>query len=151
MKKEFRFKIDVPKYIYPVGKGGERFAEGLKKGEIYAAYCENCDNYMMPPTAYCPRCFSEIKDYKKVTHAYLDLYTILWKDFNGNDLDEPIVYGFIRFEVDERDVEGGLIHRLKIEDPSKLVLGVPVEPRFKPAKERRGLITDIEYFEIKLE
>lgn len=151
MKKEFRFKVDVPRYIYPVGRSGEKFAEGLKNGEIYAAYCGKCDNYMMPPTAYCPRCFSEIEEYKKVTNAYLDLYTILWKDFNGNDLEKPIVYGFIRFEVDDREAEGGLIHRLEVEDPGKLVIGVPVKPKFKPVEERRGLITDIEYFEIQKE
>ena len=149
MKKEFRFKIDVPKYIYPIGRGGEKFAEGLKKGELYAAYCETCDNYMMPPSAYCPRCFSEIKKYEKVTNAYLDLYTILWKDFEGKDLEEPIIYGFIRFEVDEEPVEGGLIHRLKVDDPSKMVLGVRVKPIFKPEEERRGTITDIEYFVIE--
>lgn len=149
MKREFRFKVDVPKYIYPTGKAGEKFSDGLKKGVIYAAYCGECDNYMMPPSIYCPRCFSEIKQFREVTHMYLDLYTVVLKDFYGRELDEPVIYGFIRFEVEDKEVEGGLIHRIHVDNLDDLILGAEVEPVFKDVKERRGIVTDILYFRLK--
>ena len=148
-KYEFRFRLDVPKYIYPTGKIGEVIAEYFKRGEIAAAYCEECGIYYMPPSIYCPRCFKEITSFKPVKRAFLDMFTILRKDFYGNDLQKPIIYGFIRFELEDGIAEGGLIHKVEVDSIEDLEEGMEVVPVFREPSERRGLITDIKFFKPK--
>ncbi len=135
-------EMEIKAYHYTPGPLGLRWLEGLKKGIITAAKCERCGNIFIPPKIYCPRCFSEVDHLVELNEKpYLASYTIIYRSFEGERLGKPVIVGLIRF----RGVSGGLIHY--IEGPGeKLAIGAPLEPVFKG--ERRGSITDIEYFRL---
>ncbi|MEM1610449.1 MAG: Zn-ribbon domain-containing OB-fold protein [Sulfolobales archaeon] len=133
-------EMEINAYHYTPGSIGLRWLEGIKRGSILAALCDKCGLKYMPPKIYCPRCFSEVTQLIEISgKPYLASYSIIYRDFDGKPLEEPVIIGFIRFE----GVEGGLIHYIKAQ-PDRISIGMKLEPIFK--SERRGSITDIEYF-----
>jgi len=137
---EFRFKVDVPRYVYPTGIAGKKFGEGLRAGKILVSYCTSCETGFMPPTAYCPHCYMEIKVFIEPEKIILGPYTTSKADGK--------IYALIKFEVRGEPVEGGIIHYVESEGDF-LEQGVELEPIFKEAGERRGVITDILFFKPK--
>lgn len=135
-------EMEIKAYHYTPGPLGLRWLEALKKGVIMAASCDRCGYVFIPPKIYCPRCFSEVSQLVELKEKpYLASYTIIYKDFEGRELERPIVLGLIRF----RGVAGGLIHY--IEAPiDRITRGAELEPVFR--RDRRGSITDIEFFRI---
>ncbi len=133
---EYRFKVDVPGYIYPTGRAGKIFAENIKKGVVVASRCDECRVYFLPPTAYCPHCFNELRDYSPVEAFILVAKTVL--DRGG----EKVAYGYVKGIVGGEETQGGFIHKV---DP-EAEPGEVLKPVLKPEEERRGIITDIEFF-----
>jgi uncharacterized OB-fold protein len=133
-------EMEINAYHYTPGPIGLKWLEELKKGSILAALCDRCGLKYIPPKIYCPRCFSEVTRLVEISgKPYLAGFTIVYRDFDGNQLEEPIIVGLIKFE----GVEGGLIHYIRAQ-PERVSIGMKLEPVFK--SERRGSITDIEYF-----
>ncbi len=136
---KFSFKVDVPKYIYPVGRAGKRFGEALKEGKLVVSFCSVCETGFMPPVSYCPHCYVEIKEFIEPESIVLSHYTVVKED--GSEK----IYGFIRFIVRGEPAEGGLIHYVEASN-GRLEPGMELEPVFKDVGERRGVITDILFF-----
>jgi len=133
-------EMEINAYHYTPGPLGTKWLEALKNGIIMAARCERCGLTYIPPKIYCPRCFSEVGQLVEVKgKPYLASYSVIYRDFEGRALEEPLVVGLIRFE----GVEGGMIHYVKA-PLDRISIGMRLEPVFK--SERRGSITDIEYF-----
>ncbi len=135
-------EMEIRAYHYTPGPLGLRWLEELRRGSIKAAKCDRCGNIFMPPKIYCPKCFSEVDQLVEIREKpYLASYTVIYRDFDGKELEKPVIVGLIRF----RGVGGGLIHY--IEGPvEKLAIGATLEPVFRA--NRRGSITDIEYFKL---
>ncbi len=137
--KYFPEVMEIEAYVYTAGPIGTKWLEALKSGRLMAAYCPRCGLLFMPPKTYCPRDFEEIKELREVAPlGVVESYAIVERDFYGEPLREKKILAFIKFP----GVEGGLIHYVKTEKPR---LGMKVRPKWRT--ERRGLITDIEYFE----
>jgi uncharacterized OB-fold protein len=133
-------EMEIKAYHYTPGPLGLRWLEGLKRGSILAASCDRCGYKYIPPKIYCPRCFHEVNSLIEVSgKPYLAGFSVIYRDFSGKQLEEPVIIGLIRFE----GVEGGLIHYIRA-PLEKLSIGIKLEPVFR--SERRGSITDIEYF-----
>lgn len=133
---EYRFKVDVPGYIYPTGRAGKIFAEKIREGVIVASRCDECELYFLPPTAYCPHCFNEIREFAPVETFILVAKTVVEGD------GEKVAYGYVKGIVGGEETSGGLIHRV---DP-EAEPGEVLKPILKPVEERRGVITDITMF-----
>jgi uncharacterized OB-fold protein len=69
-------------------------------------------------------------------------FTVCNKKADGTDSDEPILMAVVRID----DTDGSLVHRLGQVRAEDVYIGMPVEAVFKPTKERKGSILDIEYF-----
>ncbi len=130
-------------YLYSTGIAGERFFTTLRdKGKIMAATCPNCRKTVLPPRMYCERCFAELVDWVDVgKEGRVDTFSVAQVDKNGEPLEEPVVYGLIRFPK----VDGGLVHIIAAK-PEKVKIGMKVKAKLKPKKERTGSILDIECF-----
>jgi uncharacterized OB-fold protein len=130
-------------YVYSTGIAGERFFSTLRdKGSIMAATCPECKKTVLPPRMYCETCFSKMGKWVNVGKiGKLDTYSVAQVDIDGNPLDEPIVYGLIRFPK----VDGGLVHIIAAK-PEKVKIGMKVKAKLKPKNARTGSILDIESF-----
>jgi hypothetical protein len=128
---------------YTVGVAGERFLQLLKQGKIQAAICRSCNKSFLPPKIFCKDCFIQLTE---------------WKEVSG---DSGFIYSFTRVRTDKKDgekssriivlvkfegIEGGLLGRFKTgrEEPR---IGMKVKPVFKKRENRKGELSDIEYFE----
>ena len=124
---------------YTFGLAGERFFRALKDdGVIMGSYCPDCDHTYVPATVFCERCLGELTEWEDVgLVGELQTFTMLFVGYDGAELDEPELVGFIAFG------DGGIVHRIEA-DPDELFIGMPMEAVLK--KERSGSILDIEYF-----
>lgn len=130
-------------YLYSTGIAGERFFTTLRdKGKIMGATCPKCKKTMLPPRMYCEVCFSETGKWVDVgKEGRVDTFSIAQVDMNGEPLEEPVVYGLIRFPK----VEGGIIHIIDAK-PEKVKIGMRVKAKLNPKKDRTGSILDIRSF-----
>jgi hypothetical protein len=99
--------MEVEKYEYTVGPAGEEFFKGLKQGKIIGSKCSKCGKIYIPARTYCENCFVKINNYVEIKkeEAYVDTYTIIYKDDEGRQLDKPIYIAMIRFP----NTVGGLL------------------------------------------
>jgi len=126
---------------YTYGIAGERFFRTLKdEGKIMGAVCPDCDHTYVPAAAFCERCLAELTEWVDVgLVGELHTYTVLFVDYEGRQLDEPELVGFITFG------DGGIVHKLEA-DPDDLDIGIPMQAILKPKSKREGSILDILYF-----
>ena len=132
-------------YIYTFGRAGEAFFRSIKdRGVFIGAKCEACDMVYVPPRVYCEKCFAKIED------DYIDVpsqgevytYTLLIKNLDGTEKEEPVIMAMINLE----GTDGGVVHVLGDVSPEDVYIGLPVEAVLKPEGEREGGILDILYF-----
>ena len=109
-----------------------------------ATPCEACGVTYLPPRIYCERCFARLEDaYVKVRpRGTVYTFTACHKRLDGTHLENPVLLAMIR--IDQTD--GGLVHYLGEVSPEAVYVGMPVQAKFKPKKERVGSILDIAYF-----
>ncbi len=99
--------MEVEKYEYTVGPAGEQFFNGLKQNKIIGSKCPKCGKVFVPARLYCEDCFVKIENYVEIdtNEAYVDSCTIIYKDDEGNKLQNPIYIALIRF----KSAKGGLL------------------------------------------
>jgi uncharacterized OB-fold protein len=133
------------KYLYSYGIAGERFFREIKNnGRLMAAVCTKCNLTYLPPRLYCEECFEKLEKWTALKPAgHVSSYTVLHVHSDGRRLQEPKIIALIKFDR----VKGGMIHLLGNMGRRKAVIGMNVQPKFKPKAQRNGLMTDIEYFE----
>ncbi|MFN3477133.1 MAG: Zn-ribbon domain-containing OB-fold protein [Candidatus Methylomirabilales bacterium] len=131
-------------YLYTVGVAGERFFRALKEeGKFLGAYCPPCDLTYVPPRLYCERCFAALDEWRELSgRGTIHAFTIAHIGLDGKKLDSPEIYAFVMLD----GAHGGLVHRIGGIEPSRVRIGLEVEPLLKPQKDRTGSITDILYF-----
>ncbi|MEM0482497.1 MAG: Zn-ribbon domain-containing OB-fold protein [Nitrososphaerota archaeon] len=126
-------------YEYPAGVALSRFLEGLRLGRLIASKCSECNYKVVPLRAYCPRCYSPIKEYQTIEDVgWIITYTRSFINIEGKPANPPVTWVFVKFD----GVEGGLLHIL---DPSiNPRIGLRVRPVYR--EQRIGSILDIKYF-----
>ncbi|QKR00068.1 Zn-ribbon domain-containing OB-fold protein [Metallosphaera tengchongensis] len=97
--------MEVNSYVYTVGSDGENFLKGLKEGKILGRKCPKCGKVYVPPRMYCEECFVENGEYLELKEAYLETFTVVYYDSDGNRLEKPVTIGLIRFH----GASGGLL------------------------------------------
>jgi uncharacterized OB-fold protein len=66
----------------------------------------------------------------------------LHKNLDGSAKVKPVIMAMVRLDGSD----GGVVHYLGEVDESEVQFGMKVEAVLKPKNERKGAITDIEYF-----
>ena len=128
-------------YHYTVGVAGEEFRRELKEnGRFLASKCPKCKSMYVPARMYCPTCFVETKERVTINKlGYVYSYTTITRDRAGNQTHMPTVVALVKFD----GVKGGIVHKLEVDDPEKVAMGLKVEPVLKEPAERTGALTDI--------
>jgi hypothetical protein len=128
-------------YHYTVGVAGEDFRRELKQnGKFLASKCPKCTNAYVPTRMYCPTCFVETKERVTINKpGYVYSFTTVRADKRGREAREATVVALVKFD----GFEGGIVHRLEVEDPEKVKIGTKVEPVLKDVGSRNGALTDI--------
>jgi uncharacterized OB-fold protein len=128
------------RYEYTAGVAGQRFLEGLRRGELLAGECERCGKRYLPPKMYCVDCFGPITKFGAVgPRGKVAALTESWVDFQGRRRSSPVMMAFVNFT----GVIGGIIHTV---EGSALRIGSNVEAKFVPEHARKGSLLDIENF-----
>ena len=124
---------------YTYGLAGERFFRALKdEGKIVGSPCTKCGIIYVPGRLFCERCLGELTDWIDVgLVGELHSFTFLFVNYDGSPREEPEIVVFIKLG------DGGLVHKLSIENPDDIWIGMPVEAVLKPASQREGSILDI--------
>ena len=114
---------------YTLGVGGEKFFRALMdKGQVLASYCPRCEQWFLPPSIFCEKCFSRMDKFKDVgTTAEVKSYTVAHYGLDGNKLKEPVVYALLSWP----EVEGGFIQKLEDVKPEEVAIGMPVKAKIK--------------------
>ena len=135
--------IHMP-YSWTVGRVGSRFFEELRdRGRILASMCSGCHKVYVPPRLRCPVCFCESKkDMRYVGPAgFIRHFTVVHYHHPVQPIKPPFAYAVI--DLDGAD--NGITHFVRCSDYTLLEAGTRVFPVM--ARERKGCILDIAYFE----
>ncbi len=130
-----RWEDHIPlQWKYTAGVAGERFLQLLKQGKIQSSVCRNCNKAYLPPKIFCKECFAQLNEWRDVPSdgGYVYSFTVV---------NEEIIV-LVKFD----GIDGGLLGRLKKgkEEPR---IGMKVKTVFRRKEDRKGEISDIDYFE----
>jgi len=145
----FDGKIPVH-YKYTLGLAGDKFFSAIKKdAKFVGTHCEECDVIYSPPAVYCERCFASLEDswVELPSVGTVVAFTVVTEDDQGKELDCPQVIAAIQLD----GADNVFIHRICDCCINDLGIGARVQATFKPKKDRKGTLDDIEYFEIEAE
>lgn len=133
------------KYRWAAGVAIGRFLEGLQQGKILGSHCHECGRTVVPPRAFCELCFVPVGAPVELPQTgTINTFAVSWIATDRSRLKKPVVPAVV-------DIDGtsnaGLLHLVGNTDAKKVKIGMRVKAVWKPAKERRGDITDILHFE----
>ncbi len=136
-------RLDV-EYAWDPGEAIGGFLDGLRNGRIVATTCSSCGRTLVPPRAFCERCFRPTDGRADVlARGAVETFSICHVTWDMRPLDEPELPAVIRLH-DTSD--GGFLHMLSEVAPEDVGIGMEVEAVWKPEAERTGSILDIAYF-----
>ena len=135
--------LDV-RYAWDPGEVVGSFLEGLREGRILATICTACERTLVPPRAFCERCFRPTDGWTEVaTTGVVETFSICHVTWDMRPLDPPELPAVIRVDG---ATDGGFLHKLGEVDPQIVRIGMPVEAVWRPRAEREGSILDIAHF-----
>jgi hypothetical protein len=130
-------------YRWDPGAAIGRFLDGLAEGVVRATVCPSCARTLVPPRAFCERCFLPIEGWVEVpATGVVETYSRCHVSWDMQTLDEPRYPAVIRLDDTS---EGGFLHLLGglTDEPA---IGMRVEAVWRPPDERTGSILDIAWF-----
>ena len=138
--------MEAEAYTYTAGTIGEQFFLKIKnEGILTAAHCEKCNINFLPVRGFCIFCGEEVNKLVNVEMpGKIESYTFAKLNSESKEEVEEKIIAYISFP----NVKGGLFHKINLPSGKGIKIGLKVKPVFKEAKERKGTLNDIEYFEI---
>ncbi len=134
-------------YDYAVGETATRFFLRLRdEGKIAGKKCPSCKAVLVPPRAYCERCFVTTQEWVDVgPEGTIEAFTIVYEPFDGLP---PPPYAVAYVTLDGATTAmANFVRELDLSVPEvaarQLAVGKRVEAVF--AGEREGAITDFHY------
>ncbi|MCE4622606.1 MAG: Zn-ribbon domain-containing OB-fold protein [Desulfurococcales archaeon] len=146
----------VARYMFSAGQAQSRFLHGLKEGKILGVLCPSCRRVYVPPRAYCEYCHTPTSEWVELPGTgTIHTAVVSYIATDRSRLEEPEIVGVIRLDApgykEDQYEFAGLFHKICGVTPEQVMdgsaIGMRVKPRWKPAEERTGSVTDIECFE----
>ncbi|MDR7543546.1 MAG: Zn-ribbon domain-containing OB-fold protein [Armatimonadota bacterium] len=132
-------------YAWDAGLAIGRYLEGLKQGQILGVRCHRCRRTVVPPRAFCERCFSPMDAFVPLPDTgTVNTYSLCYVTWDVRRITEPQLPAVI--DLDGTSPRAGILHLLGEIRPEAVRVGLRVQAAWKPAAQRRGAITDIRYF-----
>ena len=132
-------------YSWSTGVAIGTYLEGLKKGRILGVRCRSCNRTMVPPRMFCEECFKTVDEFVPVQDTgTVNTFAICYIKTDASRQKKPQLPAVI--ELDGASKGMGILHLLGEVRPEDVRVGMKVKAVWKPARERKGDITDIRYF-----
>jgi acetyl-CoA C-acetyltransferase len=132
------------RYRWDPGAAAGAFLDGLREGRIRATTCSACGRILVPPRAFCERCFRPTDGWADVADTgSVETFSLCRITWDMRQLDDPEIPAVIRLDGTS---EGGFLHLLGDVDPDDVRIGMRVEAVWRPEGEREGSILDIAHF-----
>jgi hypothetical protein len=132
-------------YTWSTGVAIGTYLEGLKKGRILGVRCRSCNRIMVPPRMFCEECFKTIEEFVPVQDTgTINTFAICYIRTDASRQKRPQLPAVV--ELDGASKGMGILHLLGEVKPADVKIGMKVKAVWKPARERKGDITDIRYF-----
>jgi len=137
----YKSGINIP-YHWWAGDTASRFFVSLRdEKKIIGTKCGKCKKVFVPPRKTCPDCFTEISDWVNVADTgTVEAFTVARRQLAALPGKAPVSFALIKLD----GADTSLLHYLGGADIDKFRIGMRVKAKF--SSERRGRITDIEYF-----
>lgn len=128
-------------YSWDAGMAVGAYLEGLRSGKLLAVHCQHCRRTVIPPRAFCERCFNPIHELVELpARGTVNTFSLCYVSWDLQPLEAPEIPAVIW--LDGAD-QAGILHRLGEVAPEEVRIGLRVEAVWKPAHQREGAITDI--------
>ena len=132
-------------YSWSTGVAIGTYLEGLKMGKILGVRCRSCKRIMVPPRMFCEECFKTIDEFVPVQDTgVVNTFAICYIKTDASRQKRPQIPAVV--ELDGATKGMGILHLLGEVRPGDVKIGMKVKAVWKPARERKGDITDIRYF-----
>jgi len=132
-------------YAWDTGIAIGHYLDELKNGRIAGRYCRECKRILVPPRMFCEQCFRPTDEWRTVQDTgTVVTFSLCYVRWNMERLAEPEIPAVIA--LDGASPGMGIMHMLGEVDPQAVKIGMKVQAVWKPARERKGDITDITYF-----
>lgn len=132
-------------YTWSTGVAIGTYLEGLKKGTLLGVRCRSCNRIMVPPRMFCEECFRTIDEFVPVQDTgTVNTFAICYIRTDASRQKRPQLPAVV--ELDGATKGMGILHLLGEVKPADVKIGMKVKAVWKPARERKGDITDIRYF-----
>jgi len=134
-------------YYWAMGLDGSRFFHEIRNSEtLIGIRCPKCRKVYVPPRMVCGPCFARMDELVKLgSGGRVDAVTLVNYPFidpdTGHRRPVPYIYGYIKL-----DGADNLFSHI-IQAPSGVTIKVGDRVRAVFAKEKKGRIQDISYFE----
>ena len=133
--------ISIP-YSWWAGETASRFYTAIRDQErILGTKCPECKKVYLPPRKVCPACFVKAGEWVELgPEGEVVSFTVVQRQLPALKKPVPVIFALVRLE----GAHTALLHYLGEVKPEQVKIGMRVRPKF--ARERKGQITDIEYF-----
>ena len=138
-------------YRWDTGLAVGRFLAGMRQGKLLGVHCPGCDRTLLPPRAFCELCFKPLNRWVELKDTgVVNTFSVSYVNWDATSRQTPEVPAVI--EIEEASPGIGIMHMLgEVGDGLETILarvtvGMRVEAVWKPALDREGSITDIQYF-----
>ncbi len=127
-------------YRHAAGQTGSEFFRGLRDKRLSGRRCPECRRVLMPPRAFCDRCFVATGEWVPVApEGVLEAFTVVAQKFTGLP-DPPYALAYGRL----RDADTAMVNYLRGLDLSdlpsavrRLAVGLPIRVVFVDRPEGR--------------
>lgn len=132
-------------YAWDAGLAIGRYLDGLKAGQILGVRCLRCERTVVPPRAFCERCFGPMDAFVPLPDTgSVNTFSLCYVTWDVRRITVPLMPAVIA--LDGTSPRVGIMHLLGEIAPDAVRIGLRVQAMWKPASERQGAITDIRYF-----
>jgi uncharacterized OB-fold protein len=139
--------VDTPldaRFAWDPGSAVGSFLDGLRDGRILATTCASCMRTLVPPRAFCERCFRATDAWTQLEAVgTVETFSICHVTWDMRPLEEPELPAVIRIDGSS---DGGFLHKLGEVAPDDVRIGMRVEAVWRPMDDRDASILDIAYF-----
>jgi acetyl-CoA C-acetyltransferase len=136
-------ELDVG-YAWDPGEVIGAFIDALHDARIVATTCTRCERTLVPPRAFCERCFRPTDGWTELkARGVVETFSICHVSWDMQPLATPELPAVIRIDGAS---DGGFLHMLGEVAPEDVSIGMAVEAVWRPPAERTGSILDIAYF-----
>ena len=132
-------------YGWDSGVAISRYLAELKNGRIIGIKCRSCQRTVVPPRVVCEWCWEPMSDWVYLEDTgTVNTFSVCYIRWDATRAKEPQLPAVV--EIDGASQGIGILHLLGEVNPDDVSIGMKVQAVWKPAEERMGAITDIEYF-----